>query len=124
MIFTFKDYQQQKRSRFMDFALFLFTGLIGALLLFLWFGTHHTTTVNNLNVLWAFLPNLIVAFYLIKRNPPKWVRVYTRFLVILSLTDLVSSKKASTSLWVQGRSLHWYFKASLIAKLVAMDTRR
>lgn len=85
IIFTLRDYKQQKRSRFLDFALFLFTGLIGALITFLWTGTHHTTTVNNLNILWAVAPNLIVAFYLIRKNPPKWVRVYTRFLVILLL---------------------------------------
>lgn len=85
MIFTYKDYVQKKRSRGIDFGLFSFTGLIGALLIFLWFGTHHTTTVNNLNVLWAFFPNLIVAFYMLKKQPPKWVRVYTRFLVILLL---------------------------------------
>lgn len=83
MIFTYRDYQLKKRTRAIDFILMIFTGLIGLLLVFLWFGTHHTTTVNNLNVLWAFFPNLLVAFYIIKPAPPKWVRSYVRFLVIL-----------------------------------------
>lgn len=83
MVFTYKDYQLKKRTRAIDFTLMIFTGLIGLLLVFLWFGTHHTTTVNNLNVLWAFFPNLVVAFYIIKPTPPKWVRSYVRFLVIL-----------------------------------------
>jgi len=83
IFFTYKDYKLGKRTRSIDFGLFLFTGLIGALILFLWFGTHHTTTVNNLNVLWAFAPNVVVAFYMLKKSPPKWTRVYARFLVIL-----------------------------------------
>jgi len=55
-------------------------------LLFLWFFTYHKTAVNNLNILWAFAPNLVVAFYVIKREPPKWLRVYVRFLFILLIT--------------------------------------
>jgi hypothetical protein len=83
VILTFRDHKLNRRSRGLDLTIFLFTGLIGALLIFLWFGTHHTTTVNNLNILWAFFPNLIVAFYLFKKEPPLWTRVYVRFLVIL-----------------------------------------
>jgi len=82
-IFTARDYIKGQRSRFLDFGIMLITGLLGAFLIFLWFFTYHKTTVNNLNVLWAFVPNVVVAFYLIKKETPKWVRVYVRFLFIL-----------------------------------------
>lgn len=82
-LFTAWDYRRKKRARWMDFLLMCFTGLLGVLFLFLWFGTYHSTTINNLNILWAFAPNLIVAFYIVRKNPPKWVRVYVRFLFIL-----------------------------------------
>ncbi len=82
-VFTVIDFLKGKRSRFMDFGIMLVTGLFGAFLIFLWFFTYHKTTVDNLNIFWAFAPNAVVAFYLIKREPPKWVRVYVRFLFIL-----------------------------------------
>lgn len=82
-VFTLRDVNRKKRARFLDLGLMLFTGLLGALLIFLWFGTYHATTVNNLNILWAFAPNLVVAFFIVKREPPKWMRVYVRFLFIL-----------------------------------------
>lgn len=83
ILFTVRDYMRKHRSRFLDFGIMLITGLLGAFLIFLWFFTYHKTTVNNLNILWAFAPNVVVAFYLIKRETPKWVRVYVRFLFIL-----------------------------------------
>ena len=88
VILTVWDYQRKKRSRWLDFVLMLITGLLGALLVFLWFFTSHKITPGNLNILWAFLPNLPVAFYLLRKEPPKWVRVYVRFLFILLLLML------------------------------------
>ncbi len=85
VIFTFRDYSQKKRARFMDFTIMFVTGLLGLVIALLWFATYHSTTVNNLNVLWAFAPNLVIAFYVVKKNPPKWVRSYVRFLFILLL---------------------------------------
>lgn len=87
--FTVRDYSKNQRSRFLDFGMMLITGLLGLFLLFLWFATHHATAINNLNILWAFAPNVVVAFYLLKRQPPKWVRVYVRFLFILLLSMML-----------------------------------
>lgn len=83
IILTVRDYITKKRSRWLDLVLFLITGLIGLIVLLLWVATHHTTTVNNLNVLWAFAPNLLVAFLIVKKTPKKWLMVYVRFLVVL-----------------------------------------
>lgn len=73
---TYKDYSKQKRSKWLDGTLFLVTGLAGALILFLWFFTDHLATKINFNFLWAFGPNLVIAFYLFKKQPPKWLRAY------------------------------------------------
>lgn len=83
IIFTIQDYIKKKRSRFLDFSIMLATGLVGLLIVFLWFFTSHSTAPNNLNILWAFLPNLVIGFYLLKKQPPKWTRSYVRFLFIL-----------------------------------------
>jgi hypothetical protein len=80
---TYKDHKSKKRTKALDFVLFLLTGLIGVLVILLWTATEHAGMRNNLNVLWAFAPNLVVAFYLLKDNPPKWVRSYARILFIL-----------------------------------------
>ena len=85
MIFTVKDYLTKKRSRWLDFTIFLVTGLVGLIVFLLWVATHHTTTVNNLNLLWAFAPNLIIAFLIVSKSPKPWLMVYVRFLVILLL---------------------------------------
>ncbi|HEY9118091.1 MAG TPA: DUF4105 domain-containing protein [Roseivirga sp.] len=85
MIFTVQDYLTKKRSRWLDFTIFLVTGLVGLIVFLLWVATHHTTTVNNLNVLWAFAPNLIIAFLIVSKSPKPWLMVYVRFLVILLL---------------------------------------
>lgn len=89
MVFTLKDYSSKKRTRLIDFLLFFITGLLGLLLLFLWFGTHHSTTINNMNILWAFAPNVVVAFVLLKKRTPVWVRVYTLLMVILLLAAVL-----------------------------------
>lgn len=88
VIFTYLDYLKKRRSRWIDFLLMLLTGLSGVMIVFLWFFTSHAITPNNLNIFWGFLPNLVVAFYLLKKEPPAWVRVYMRFLVILLLLML------------------------------------
>ncbi len=86
---TVRDFNKKKRSRWLDFVLMLVTGLCGAMVVFLWFFTSHKITPNNLNILWAFLPNVVVAFYLVKKEPPQWLRVYVRFLFILLLLMLI-----------------------------------
>jgi len=51
--------------------------------LLLWFATSHTATYRNLNFLWAFAPNLVVAFVLLKNKIPHWVKGYNKILLLL-----------------------------------------
>ncbi|TXD52856.1 MULTISPECIES: DUF4105 domain-containing protein [unclassified Polaribacter] len=82
---TYKDFKNNRRSRYLDFTLLFITGLIGVLLLFLWFFSTHSTAPNNFNILWAFAPNLIIAFLIVKKQPQKWVINYTRLLLLFIL---------------------------------------
>lgn len=82
---TYKDFKNNKITKWLDFILFFTTGFIGSILCFLWFFSSHLTAPNNFNCLWAFAPNLIVAFLLLKNNPKKWLTYYYKILVILLL---------------------------------------
>ncbi len=57
-----------------DRMLFFTTGLLGILLLLMWFGTDHSMTKNNYNLIWALPTHTIAAFLLNKKN--KFVTLY------------------------------------------------
>jgi hypothetical protein len=80
---TFSDYKKEKRSKWLDFTILFTTGIAGILIVFLWFFTDHSTAPNNFNFLWAFAPNLIIAFLMLKKNQQKWMRFYFMFSLVL-----------------------------------------
>lgn len=82
---TYRDFKKNKRTKWLDFLTFFITGTIGFLVIFLWFFTNHSTAPNNFNFLWAFAPNLIVAFLIIKESPKKWIKKYVVLLITLLL---------------------------------------
>jgi len=53
----------------LDGLLFFTTGLLGIILLFMWFFTDHSMTKNNYNLFWA-LPTHIIFSFLINKNKP------------------------------------------------------
>lgn len=83
IFFTYLDYKRNKRNKVLDFTIFLITGLLGGVVVLLWFATDHSTTVNNYNIFWAFAPNAIVAFLLLKSKNRKWIKNYMLALLIL-----------------------------------------
>lgn len=83
LIITYIDLKKGKQNKLFDFLLFLITGLIGILILFLWFFTDHSTTPNNFNILWAFAPNFIIAFVLLKNKKPSLVATYSKVCILL-----------------------------------------
>ena len=53
-----------------DGFMFFITGLLGILILFMWFGTDHLMCKDNFNLLWAWPTNVVAAFYIhSKKNP-------------------------------------------------------
>ena len=71
-----------------DFLLFTFLGLIGFLILFMWFGTDHAMCKNNFNLLWALPTHLPVAFMLFGKK--QWVNSYFRFLFFYTIALLLA----------------------------------
>lgn len=70
-----------------DRLLFFVLGLLGALFLFMWFGTDHQDCAANYNLLWTLPTNLIVVFLGWKR--PK-VKMYFHFVSIISILLLLA----------------------------------
>lgn len=64
----------QKFLASLDGVLFFITGLLGILLIFMWFGTDHIMCRNNYNLLWAWPMNVVAAFYI--HSKKGWARKY------------------------------------------------
>ena len=88
-LITYKDYTETKRTKWFDFLILFITGIIGVVVLFLWFFTDHTTTPNNFNFLWAFAPNLLMAFLLLNEKPKQWFSSYFKFVTLLLILMLL-----------------------------------
>ena len=80
---TYFDYKKQRRTKLLDLLIFSITGLIGILILFLWFATDHEATAQNYNLLWAFALNLFVIGQLNKPSPKLWFLKYLKFIFIM-----------------------------------------
>lgn len=80
---TYKDYKTNSRNNWLDTILFSATGIIGVLLLLLWFATDHAATAQNYNVLWAVPLNIFVVGQLFKERVKHWFKSYLKFLIIM-----------------------------------------
>ena len=79
---TISDVKENKRTKWLDVTIFASTGIIGILIMFLWFFTNHSTTPNNFNFLWAFAPNFFISIQFLKENPPIWISKHAQLLLI------------------------------------------
>ncbi len=109
---TFKDYQNNSRSRWMDGGLYALTGIIGVFLLLLWFATDHFATQNNYNLLWAVPLSLFFVIEIAKRNPKYWLKKYIMFQILMLLL----------------LSIHWItgvqsYPVALLPLLIALSIR-
>jgi len=83
LFITYKDYKNNTRSKWLDMGLFAFTGVVGVLLLLLWFATDHQATAYNYNLLWAFALNILFIPSISKSKLNKRGLSYLKFLVLL-----------------------------------------
>ena len=112
LFITYKDFTKKTRTRWLDVFLFLTTGLAGILILFLWFFTDHNATKMNFNFLWAFAPNVVIGFYLLKKQLPNWIGKYAVALMILLIS--------TSLLWVLQFQI---FSILLVFILIALAVR-
>ena len=82
---TYKDIKNKRRSKWLDVVLFAITGIIGIVILLLWFATDHEATAGNYNLLWAFAINIFMIMQVSRTKPKNWFRKYIKFLIILLL---------------------------------------
>jgi hypothetical protein len=69
-----KNKKSEKLIAKLDLILFVIVGLLGIVLMFMWFGTDHESFRDNLNLLWAMPFHVIVIFFIWRQN--KWSRNY------------------------------------------------
>jgi hypothetical protein len=73
----------QKFLASFDALLFFIVGLLGVLILFMWFGTDHIMCRNNYNLLWAWPMNIVAAFYIHSKR--KWPQIYFLIYAIFNI---------------------------------------
>ncbi|GAB4092645.1 Lnb N-terminal periplasmic domain-containing protein [Flaviaesturariibacter terrae] len=70
-----------------DFILFFLAGIVGVVLLFMWFGTDHTVCRNNWNLLWALPTHLLAAPFL--RSERRWLHWYLLATIVINAALLL-----------------------------------
>ncbi|MEY4539565.1 MAG: hypothetical protein RLZZ306_1322 [Bacteroidota bacterium] len=88
---TFRHWKKRKKGYLIDKILFGFAGVLGWVLLFLWFGTDHGVTNYNLNLLWAFPLHLPIIFWLSESKDARdfWYGYYFMFIGLMLAMSLV-----------------------------------
>jgi hypothetical protein len=82
---THRSIKYGVRNKWLDILLFGVTGIVGLLLLILWFGTDHLSAYN-FNLIWAMPLNLVALVFLFKENrAPVWKFYYLGYGMILML---------------------------------------
>ena len=109
---TFFDYLRIDSTNILDIILLLITGIIGLLLIYLWFFSNHIASAWNYNLLWAMPFNLFLAYELLKNNKHRWILPYLKFSILMLLL----------------LSLHWaigvqVFNISLISLILSLIIR-
>ncbi len=121
-IFVFKTWNLF--FKVFDFFFFFILGLIGFLILFMWFGTEHAMCKSNFNLLWALPTHVPVAFMLFSKK--NWVNSYFRFITFYTIALLLAwfflPQQFNTALLpVLGIIL---VRSFFISKRIATETRR
>jgi hypothetical protein len=89
MVITYIGFKRKRLFKGFDIAFFSILGLLGVLIVLLWFFTFHSQTKYNWNILWAFPGHLVLAFALLKNNTKTWVKNYLFFAMIMANITLV-----------------------------------
>ena len=89
VIITCFDMKYSRRTKSLDFFIFLLTGILGILIFFLWFATDHSTTAFNYNFLWAFAFNILfIPIVLKSKIKTKFIK-YLKLLILMLILILI-----------------------------------
>lgn len=92
---------------FIDSFLIYITGVLGLLLVFMWFFTDHSSCSDNYNLLWAMPLNIVAGFLIFRK--PVWIKRYFLIMAAIIFLNLV--------LW---KVLPQQFNAALIPFLLLL----
>jgi len=82
---THRSIKYGVRNKWLDVLLYGVTGIVGLLLLILWFGTDHLSAYN-FNLIWAMPLNLVALVFMFKENrAPAWKFYYLSYGMTLML---------------------------------------
>lgn len=99
ILLTFIGHKKGRLYIGLDIALFGILGLVGWIIVFLWFFTDHSATAYNWNILWAFPLHVALVFGLMQKYPDDWVKKYLFFALIMA--------DAAVVFWILGwQSFH------------------
>ena len=73
-------------SLLLDLIVFAVVGLAGCLLVYMWFGTRHTVTAWNINLLWAAPTHLLYAIYRARSSSTNAVHRYYPLLAFIAIS--------------------------------------
>jgi hypothetical protein len=83
--YTYRNYSFDTHAFWIDYIIFFLSGLLGILLLLMWFATDHITTKINLNLIWALPTNIVALFFLRKKFMKHYYIFALSLLAILML---------------------------------------
>jgi hypothetical protein len=87
-LLTFLGFRKGKLYKGLDITLFGILGILGLVVVFLWFFTDHSATLWNWNLVWAFPGHLVLAWALIKNSKKEWVSKYLLFVLLAVVVSL------------------------------------
>ena len=92
ILFSIRDYKRSKLTKWLDIPLFGLVGLLGLFFFLLWTVTDHQAAARNMNLLWAIPTHLILAIFLLRKQPPHWLRYYFIIALAIHIISLISWK--------------------------------
>lgn len=87
---TYLGFKRNKRFVTMDAFVFSVVGVVGWLFLFLWIGTDHNAAAINFNLIWAVPFHFPVAFLLLKKKKPTFLKVYFKVIAVINVLLLLT----------------------------------
>lgn len=94
---TFLQGRMSRIGNVLDYVFLTLSGIVGVFLLLLWFATDHTTTANNLNLLWAMPLNLVMIWFR-KETRVKYFRYYALLVLIVCVTWMFGPQDLNTDI--------------------------
>ena len=80
---TIFNFKRSKWNKSLDTLIFLISGSIGILIIYLWFFSNHFAGAQNFNFLWAFPLNFALIFAIYKNKTPNWSIGFIKLLIIM-----------------------------------------